>query len=155
MTYSWWRRSIELNLDSAFLGASLAVRAMLHQGRGGSIISVVSVWGTTGSSPVSPMPGCSAAKGAILNFTREVASEYATQGIRVHAICPGMFDTHIGGGPVCGDPETRSRLGELSAMNRVAVPAELGGAIVFLALSAASFVTGSQIVVDGGMAART
>jgi NAD(P)-dependent dehydrogenase (short-subunit alcohol dehydrogenase family) len=139
---------LNLNLRSTFLGMKHAIPVMLRTG-GGSIINTASAAGLVGWKDLALY---SAAKGGVVQMTKAAALDYATQGIRVNAICPGMTWTGLAG---AGDdtlpPED---LVPPQPMKRWGLPPELAAAALFLASEESSFVTGAAIPVDGGYVAR-
>jgi NAD(P)-dependent dehydrogenase (short-subunit alcohol dehydrogenase family) len=145
-----WRRTLDNNLTSTFLCMRHELRVMVQRG-GGSIVNNASTLGVRG------MPGAAAyvaAKHGIVGLTRSAAVEYAQAGIRVNAVVPGsvatpMFDRGPG-----ASPEAARMMTDRHPMGRIAQPEEVAAAVVFLASDAASFVTGSELAVDGGWTAR-
>jgi gluconate 5-dehydrogenase len=146
-TAKGWRRVIDVNLTGSFLVCRAAGRLMLAQGRG-SIINVSSVGGLMSYLPeVGSTLSYTTTKGALINLTRDLASQWANRGVRVNAIAPGSID----GGMTHTIPDERQeRLLELIPMRRFGRPDELQGAIAYLASDASSYVTGTVIVIDGG-----
>lgn len=139
-----WRRLLDVNLTGAFLGIRVAVPLMEVAG-GGSIINISSIFGPAGAVGYSAY---AASKAGLLGLTRTAALELAPKNIRVNAVCPGGVSTPMnasepGGGVV---PET--------PLGRRAHVSEIAGAIAFLAGPDASFVTGTELVVDGGFLAH-
>jgi NAD(P)-dependent dehydrogenase (short-subunit alcohol dehydrogenase family) len=144
-----WNKVIAVNLTGVFLGCRYAIPEMLKTG-GGSVISTASVAGLVG------FPGLTAycaSKGGVVQLTKAVALEYATQGIRVNAICPGVIDTPMAG-LVAMDEAGRAALAQIEPMGRVGQPEEVAALALFLASDDASFITGAIIPVDGGVVAR-
>src|SRR5215207_936259 len=107
---------------------------MVGQGNG-KIINIASIWGIAGASSVFPIPVYNAAKGAVVNLTREMGLEYVTHGIQVNAICPGFFRSHLAGGAY-DDPDFVSAITEVTPMKQVAEAREIRGAAIFLASAA-------------------
>lgn len=152
-----WRESMDLNVvGGALLPCQVLGGAMARNGRG-SIINIASV---SAHLPLSRVVAYSAAKAAVLNLTRFLAREWAPRGVRVNSITPGFFPAEQNRRLLFGDdgqptPRARAILGH-TPMGRFGEGAELVGAAVFLASpKAASFVTGSDVVVDGGYLAQT
>jgi len=144
-----WNKVIAVNLTGVFLGCRYAIPEMLKTG-GGSVISTASVAGLVG------FPGLTAycaSKGGVVQLTKAVALEYATQGIRVNAICPGVIDTPMAG-LAAMDEAGRAALAQIEPMGRVGQPEEVAALALFLASDDASFITGAIIPVDGGVVAR-
>jgi NAD(P)-dependent dehydrogenase (short-subunit alcohol dehydrogenase family) len=96
-----------------------------------------------------PQAGYATSKGAVVQLTRELASQWATRGIRVNAIAPGWFASEITS-PAIGDPAARSELERRTPMRRGGDVHELDGALLYLASDLSSYVTGHTLVVDGG-----
>ena len=151
-----WRSVFELNLvGGAVLPSQVFGRVMLEQGRG-SIINIASM---SGMIPLSRVVAYSAAKAAVLNLTQFLAREWATRGVRVNAISPGFFPAEQNRRLLMSDSGELTERGQQiishTPMDRFGEPAELIGAVVWLASEAASFVTGQNIVVDGGFSSMT
>ncbi|MEM4450629.1 MAG: SDR family oxidoreductase [Nitrososphaerota archaeon] len=146
----WWNRVLAVDLNGVFFCTREAIRVMVEQ-RYGKIINIASIWGLTGSSSIMPIPAYCTAKGAIVNFTRELALEYAPFGICVNAVCPGFFVTRIGG---CDDPEFVAEVLKHIPLKRFGFPDELKGLIIFLASDSSNYLTGQTIVIDGGFLAQ-
>lgn len=147
-----WHRVIGVDLHGVFYTAKYALAAMTKQGSG-KIINVASIWGIAGPSSVFPIPAYSAAKGAVVNLTRELGLEYATSNIQVNALCPGFYRTRLAGGAY-DDPGFVSAITEFTPMGRIAEAEEIRGPAVFLASAASDFMTGQTLVVDGGCLAK-
>jgi NAD(P)-dependent dehydrogenase (short-subunit alcohol dehydrogenase family) len=103
-------------------------------------------------SRVAPIAGYAAAKGAVVNLTRELALQYAALGIPVDALCPGFVRTGLSGGGY-DDPAFVERLEAEVPMGRIAEPPELRGALLLLASAASDYMTGHALVLDGGVSA--
>lgn len=140
-----WDKVLALNLDSVFHATQIAARAMASSG-GGSIIQISSVSGIEGSPGLSFY---SAAKGGVRLMSQAVAKELAQRGVRVNSIAPGWVTTDLTG-QVRADEGTRDQIEASIPMGRFAEPEEIVGAAIFLASDAASYVTGTTLVVDGG-----
>lgn len=147
-----WRLVLSVDLDGVFFCAREALKVMLRQ-QSGKIINIASMWGLAGSSSVFPAPAYNAAKGAVVNLTRELGLEYARQGIQVNALCPGFYRTRIGGGSM-DDPDARAAAAAFTPMGRVAEASEIKGPALFLASAASDFMTGQTLVTDGGCLAK-
>jgi gluconate 5-dehydrogenase len=123
---------------------------MIDQKRG-SIVNIASVSGMGGAPPdVLQAAGYHASKGGVIAFTRDLACEWARYGIRVNAIAPGWFPTHMSK-PVLGRSADRMRAG--IPLGRFGGQDDLKGAVAFLASDASAYVTGHVLVVDGGQSA--
>jgi 3(or 17)beta-hydroxysteroid dehydrogenase len=152
-----WRKLMSVNLDGVFLGVKTAVAAMRQSG-GGSIVNISSVAGINGYARQSAY--C-ASKGGVRLLTKSAAVECGEQGwnIRVNSVHPGVIDTPMAQMMLQGvDPEVAAkrweRLKALHPIGRVGEPGDIAAAVLYLASDAAKFVTGSELVVDGGMTAR-
>ncbi len=160
MTLAEWREQMAVNLDSVFLGTKHAVRTMRLGTRGGSIINVSSVAGLVGSPGTSAY---SASKGGVRMLTKAVAVECAPEGIRVNAVFPGGVRTPIWQNAdwwegfvqqVGSEEEAWKKLEAASPLGRMGEPEDIAEAILYLASDASRYVTGSELVVDGGFTAR-
>jgi NAD(P)-dependent dehydrogenase (short-subunit alcohol dehydrogenase family) len=94
-----------------------------------------------------------AAKGAVVNLTRELGLEYARQGIQVNALCPGFYQTNLSRGAI-DDPQARAAVTAFIPMDRIAEASEIKGPALFLASAASDYMTGQTLVVDGGCLAK-
>ncbi len=144
-----WQRVMEVNLKGVWLGCRAAVPAMLDSG-GGSIVNVASFVALMGAA--TAQIAYTASKGGVLAMTRELAVEYARQGIRANSICPGPIETPLLA-ELLSDPARRQRRLVHIPLGRFGRPEEIAKAALFLASDDASFVTGSALVVDGGITA--
>ncbi len=144
-----WARVMDVNLKGVWLGCRAAVPAMLESG-GGSIVNVASFVALMGAA--TAQIAYTASKGGVLALTRELAVEYARQGIRANSICPGPIETPLLA-ELLADPARRQRRLVHIPLGRFGRPEEIAAAALFLASDEASFVTGSALVVDGGITA--
>lgn len=152
-----WREVFDLNLVGGVLLPSQVFGALMIQRSRGSIINIASM---SGMIPLSRVVAYSAAKAAVINLTQFLAREWATRGVRVNAISPGFFPAEQNRALLYNPDGSLSQRGAQiighTPMARFGQPQELAGATVWLASSAASsFVTGQNIVVDGGFSATT
>jgi NAD(P)-dependent dehydrogenase (short-subunit alcohol dehydrogenase family) len=141
-------RHIAVHLKGVYLGMKYAIPVMLRRG-GGSIINTASAAGLVGLKHVAAY--C-AAKGGVVLMTKAAALDYAEDGIRVNAICPGMTYTGLAGADPGAAPPPDARPEQ--PMARWGLPSELAAAALFLASDDSSFITGTAIPVDGGYVAR-
>ncbi len=145
-----WDRTLDVNLKSIFLMSRAAIPHIRAAG-GGAIVNMASVQGLQSMPRVGAY---AASKGGVLSLTRAMAMDYAHEGIRVVAICPGTIDSEMvraiarseGG----DEAATIARFGASHPIGRIGTPADIGAAAVFLASDAASFITGESLSVDGG-----
>ena len=141
-----WRRVMSVNLDGIFSCTQAAGKIMLEQG-GGNIINISSMSGFIANWGRKNSAYC-ASKGGVVMFTREAATEWSEKGIRVNAIAPGYMKT--AGAKALADPNVLSRIEGSTPMRRPGVPNDLKGLVVFLASDASEFITGQNIIIDGG-----
>ena len=137
-----WRRVLDVDLNGVF-NCSKAVLGHMVRARSGKIVNVASMWGLAGSSSVFPIPAYNAAKGAVVNLTRELGLQYAADGIQVNALCPGFYRTRLAGGAY-DDPDFVAAVTAFTPMGRVAEAAEIRGPALFLATSASDYMTGQN-----------
>ena len=143
-------RVIAVNLKGVFLGMKYAIPVMLEHG-GGSIINNASIAGLVGFPGA---PAYCASKGGVVLLTKATALEYATQNIRVNAICPGVIETPMIERYVSTGEEARRMLVQIEPVGRLGQPEEVAALALFLASDEASFITGAALPVDGGVVAR-
>jgi NAD(P)-dependent dehydrogenase (short-subunit alcohol dehydrogenase family) len=146
LSLSVWDRVIATNTTSVFLTLRIVVPYMKRQG-GGRIIVTSSISASKTETLVSSIYATS--KAAVGHLVRQAAHELAAYGILVNAIAPGPVVTNIGGGRL-KSPEARLPFERAAPLGRIATPADLQGAALFLASPASSLITGTQIVIDGG-----
>ena len=142
-----WQRVLEINQTGVFLGMKHAI-PLLRKAGGGSIINISSIWGVSG---VGGYLSYQATKGAVRMMTRSAALSYAKEDIRVNNICPGLILTEMA---LEEGEENNAALLALTPMGRGADPDEVSGAVIFLASDDSGYITGTEIVVDGGYLAQ-
>ena len=142
LTSADWNKQLTVNLDSVFFGTRRAVEIMRKAGKGGSIVNLSSVAGLVG------VPACSAyaaAKAGVRMFGKTIAIECARDNIRVNLIAPGLFRASLSEGAVTPAPLSLSRTGH---------PEDIAYAALYLASDEAAWVTGAELVIDGGFTAQ-
>ena len=144
-----WDHQMNVHAKGVFLGTKHAIPSMRKAG-GGSIINISSIYGLVGSA--STNCGYHAAKGAIRAFTKSAAIQYAGENIRVNSVHPGFATTPMTAREDVSD--WRAGVTKLVPMGRFGLPEEIAHGIVYLASDESSFVTGSELVIDGGMTAQ-
>lgn len=143
-------RVLGVNLKGPFFGMKHGIPRIVESG-GGAVVNVSSVAGLVGYEGLAPYV---ASKHAVVGLTRSAALEYAAEGIRVNAVCPGVVDTEMIERYTRGDDAATEGLVATEPIGRMADPAEIAATVVWLCSDDASFVTGHPMVVDGGLTAR-
>jgi NAD(P)-dependent dehydrogenase (short-subunit alcohol dehydrogenase family) len=146
-----FHRSMETNVTALWHLSKLCAPSMIESGSG-SIINIASMLGHVASAPVK-QAHYSASKGAVVNMTRELAVQWARKGITVNALCPGWFPSEMTDGMESDDSSQRFVKAN-TPIPRMGEKHELDGALLLLASSAGTFLTGQSIIVDGGWTAR-
>ena len=145
-----WQRTLAVNLTGVWSCMRHEIPAMLERG-GGAIVNMSSVAGLVG---FASSPAYVASKHGVVGLTKTAALEYAEQGIRVNAICPGVIDTEMIERFTGGQPEAETAMIAIEPVGRLGRPEEIADAVVWLCTERSSFVTGQAIAVDGGFVAR-
>ena len=144
-----WRRVQEVNLTSVYLCCKYAIPYMTRQGKG-SIINTASFVAVMGAA--TSQISYTASKGGVLAMSRELGVQFAREGIRVNALCPGPVNTPLLKDLFATDPERAERRLVHVPAGRFAEPEEIAAAVAFLASDDASFVNAAEFLVDGGIA---
>jgi len=152
LTLDDWNKVVAVNMTGVFLCAREAARHMLAGRRGGRMVNTASIMGVVGGG-LYPNISYQATKGAVVNMTRALAVEWASQGIRVNAIAPTWVRTPLIRG-ITDKPDLVHRIEQMTPIGRLAEPHEIVGAVLFLASRASAMVTGHVLAVDGGFLAQ-
>ncbi len=146
-----WQKVIDINLTAPWLCMKYEIAQMLKQGKG-AIVNIASILGMTGIALSSAYV---AAKHGLVGATRTAALEYANQGIRINAVCPGFIETPmLENSEVGTNPQIRQVIASLHPIGRIGKPEEIAAMVLWLCSDAASFVTGAAMLVDGGYTAQ-
>jgi NAD(P)-dependent dehydrogenase (short-subunit alcohol dehydrogenase family) len=143
-----WQRVQDVNLRSVYLCCQKVIPYMQRQGKG-SIINTASFVAVLGSA--TSQISYTASKGGVLSLSRELGVQFAREGIRVNALCPGPVNTPLLQELFAKDPERAARRMVHIPMGRFGEPEEMAAAVAFLASDDSSFMTGSTFLVDGGI----
>lgn len=144
-----WRAVQQTNLDAVFSVTQAAARQWRAAGRPGAIVNIASI---EGLDPATGHAHYASGKAGLLMFTRAAALEYGPDGIRVNAVSPGLIDRE---GLASEWPEGVGRWRERAPLGRLGVPNDVADAVLFLSSPAARWITGANLVVDGGMTAQS
>ena len=151
MPTATWEKVIAVNLTGAFRCARAAGRHMLDAGAG-AVVNVASIMGLVGGA-LYPNPAYHASKGALVNWTRALAVEWAARGVRVNAVAPAFVRTPFTD-KLLSDPKMVEAITAQTPIGRLIETREVADAVLFLASDAASGITGVTLPVDGGWTAR-
>lgn len=139
-----WHRVVEVNQTSVFYGMR-SVLPIMQRNHSGSIVNMSSVWGYVGVPGIAPYQ---ASKGAVTLMTKNAAVSYAADGIRVNSVHPGLITTPMTDRQ---DPAVSARMIGMTPLGRAGRPEEVAAAVTFLASDESSYITGLQMLVDGGL----
>ncbi len=142
-----WQRLLAVNATSVFLGTKLAAKEMAKTG-GGSIVNISSIMGIVASD--ESHPGYAASKAAVRNYTKAAACRYGPQGVRVNSVHPGYMPPMLNATNAAG---REAKIAD-TPLRRLGKPIEVAYGVLFLASDEASFVTGAELVIDGGYIAH-
>jgi 3-oxoacyl-[acyl-carrier protein] reductase/meso-butanediol dehydrogenase/(S,S)-butanediol dehydrogenase/diacetyl reductase len=139
-----WRRTMAVNLDGLFYTTRESIRHMMAQGRGGKVVSIGSISGYRGNQGFAAY--C-ASKGGALNFTRQVAMDYAAHGINVNAVAPGFITTPM---TDIYNQDIKDMLSAQTPDGKWGTPQQIADAVLFLCSGMADHIHGQSLLVDGG-----
>ena len=148
-TVDGWDRIMDINAKGVFLGTKAAIPAMRESGSG-SIVNISSIAGIIGSVGATAY---NASKGAVRILTKSTAVQYAAEGIRCNSVHPGPIETHMIRQVFAGDEETRNSRINAIPLGRMGEMGDVAKGVLFLASDEASYMTGSELVIDGGATA--
>jgi len=149
-TVEMWDRVMAINGKGVFLGTKAVIPEMRKVG-GGSIINLSSVAGLIGSARAAAY---GATKGAVRIFTKSTAVQYAKEGIRANSVHPGIIDTPMTVPTILVDDASREAQMERTPLGRLGQSEDVANGVLFLASDESSFMTGSELVIDGGLTAQ-
>ena len=142
-----WRAVVDVNLTGTFVAARAVARRMVAAGRPGSIVTITSMNG------VAPGPNAGAygaTKAGVARLTQQMALEWGPHGIRANAVAPGLIDAGMSE-PIYADPDIRQRRSDRVPLGRLGRSDDVAAVVLFLLSEAAGYVTGTEVLVDGGV----
>jgi 2-dehydro-3-deoxy-D-gluconate 5-dehydrogenase len=145
-----WDDVMNLNLKTVFFLSQAVAKVMVEKGQGGKIVNVASMLSFQGGIRV---PSYTASKSGVKGITMAMANEWAKHGIQINAVAPGYIET-MNTAPIRADEERKNSITERIPAGKWGVPADVAGAVVFLASPAADYINGYTLAVDGGWLAR-
>lgn len=148
LSFNDWQKTIDVNLSGVFLSNKYAINHWLTNGQKGIIVNCGSIHSFVGKQHVTAY---AAAKGGVKLLTETLAADYASQGIRINAVCPGYIDTPLLSALTA---QQKDALVKLHPQGRLGHPQEVANVVLFLASDKATFVNGASVLVDGGYTAQ-
>lgn len=143
-----WEQVLAINLTASMRFARASVPAMRRAGGGGSIVHIASLSGLRGMD--EPLDAYQVSKAGLVSLSRALAVQLGPEGIRSNTICPGAIETPIVAGIYAEDPQRREQMANRTPIKRLGTPADIASACLYLLSDEASFVTATDLVVDGG-----
>jgi NAD(P)-dependent dehydrogenase (short-subunit alcohol dehydrogenase family) len=143
-----WKRMIDVNLNSVYLMCQTVGKHMIKRGKG-KIVNIASMSGSIVNYP-QPQAHYNTAKAGVIMLTKSLAAEWAQHNINVNSVSPGYTRTHMVNQFLKKQPEYEDYWNSRTPLGRLAIPLDIVGAVVFLASDAANYVTGHDLIVDGG-----
>lgn len=148
LSYDKWKKTIDINLSGVYLSNKYAIEYWITNNRRGVIVNSGSIHSFVGKKGVTAY---AASKGGVKLLTQTLATDYASKGIRINAVCPGYIDTPL----LSHLTETvKEELTRLHPLGRLGTPEEVANVVLFLSSDSASFVNGTSLLVDGGYTAQ-
>ena len=147
-----WSKVVDVNMTGSFLTSRVAARHMIENGKSGSIIQTASIMGLSGGG-VYPNVSYQTTKGAIVNMTRALSVEWASNGIRVNAVAPTYVRTPFIQA-LLDQPDVMEKIFDMTPLRRLAEPEDVAAAVLFLASPVSSMITGHCLPIDGGYLAQ-
>ncbi|UNK71089.1 SDR family oxidoreductase [Microbacterium sp. H1-D42] len=148
MTVTDWQRVVDIDLSGTFYVCQAFGRHMLDAGHG-AIVNIASMSGSISNFP-QKQSSYNAAKAGVVHLTKTLAGEWASRGVRVNSVSPGYIGTDLTAQVLADDPALGETWRERTPMGRLGTPDEVASVILFLASDASSFMTGSDVLADGG-----
>jgi NAD(P)-dependent dehydrogenase (short-subunit alcohol dehydrogenase family) len=145
-----WNQILAVNLTGVFLCCKYGIPYLVERG-GGAVVNTASIAGLRANTAL-PSTAYTVSKAGVIALTRQCAVDYAAQHVRVNAVCPGPIDTAIIA-PYMTDPEVRERFSAKVPIGRIGQPTDVASLVLFLASDESSWITGSAMVIDGGITA--
>jgi NAD(P)-dependent dehydrogenase (short-subunit alcohol dehydrogenase family) len=146
-----WSRVVDVNLRAEAFVVQALLESLRETAPGSAVVGIASIEAIVGNAAI---PAYCASKAGLLGLTRSLAVGLAAEGIRVNAVCPGYVDTPMLGGAMSAAPGLREMFESQVPMGRLAQPSEIAAAVRFLLSDDASYITGTELVVDGGTTRR-
>jgi len=151
MTDEEWHRMMDINIKGVFHTTRFVLHNMVENRRNGTIVNIASICAYRASSGYATY---SASKGAVIAYTRVIALQYGKYGIRANCVSPGAVDTPMAYVDRTDFPGMISRLNEMHPLGRIGRPEDIACAVLFLSCDESAWITGQDLIVDGGLTIR-